>query len=407
MIHITRREFVTAGGITLLASPNMLTAAEPDFTIALLPDMQYMADSGTCPNASTGSKAYIAVMNQILALASSMNIKGVWSLGDCANVVAALTKNAQDTIVEAGYNTLSAAGMPYQTCLGNHDYLSVSARTAGYLWTNAAGIFYPSQQSARFGSGITLSGGDRALWGGARSSTSGESTYSLWYIGSWRILLISMSFYPTSAELAWVNTVMAAYADHTVLIVTHGWVTGTGVLFGRSGYGPDGFSMGDSPSSNSPEQMWGSSAGDGGFIQLKYAPNLGGVFSGHDIANGDSGSYYYRRLTLTSSSRNAQTTQHIFCNLQQVDLAAQCGGSPPDGTSNTAHVQFLTFSPASGTCTVRVQSMNSGNYLLGRTTPGWTGSNTPIDTFNFGMLPAQRNMSIGGRSSFGGRTVGK
>ncbi len=399
-MSITRRQFIQgAAGVAVLASPRMAQAADPDFSIVCLPDMQYMADSGQCPNAATGSKLYYAVMNSIIADAASLNIKAVLSLGDCANVVAVVSKNAQDTIVEGGYNLLSSNGVAYVTCLGNHDYLSVPDRTAGYLWTNSSGLFHPTQQIARFGSGISMGAGDTAYWGGSMSPTSGVATYALLDIGSWHLLILSLPFYPDSPTLAWAHTVMTSYHDRTVIIITHGFLDATGTLFGRSGYGPDGFSLGASPDSNCGTQMWGTLASDGGFTQLKYEQNLAMVCSGHDIANGDSSSYYYRRLALTSSSVRGHTCQSMFCNLQQVDLAAACGGSPPDGTANVGHLKYLYFSPSAGTCTVKVRSVNSGNYLQPRLTTGWTGTDTAVDSFSFAALaPIRRIFPMPGAS---------
>ncbi len=381
------------GGIVAALSPRMAQAADPDFSIICLPDTQFMADSGSCPNAAGANKAFSAVMNHIVSVAASINLKGVWSLGDCANLVLTASKNSQDTIVEIAYNILSGAGIAYQTCIGNHDYSgSVASRTAGYLWANASGIFYPAQQVSRFGAGITLGAGDLAQWGGARASTSGEATYSLWSIGTWRLLLLALSFYPTSAEMAWANTVMAAYPDHTTILLTHGWVTADGFLFPRIGYGPDGYSMAASPASNSATQMWGTLASDGGFTQLQRAQNFGMGIGGHDLAAGNSSSYYYRRLPLTSTSVRAHATQHIFCNLQAVDDALDCGGDPPDGILNTGHLMYLMFSPSAGTCTVYVQSVNSGNYVQPRLTTGWTATPTAVDTFSFAPLTPLRKI---------------
>ncbi len=390
---MTRRRFIqAAGGISVLASSRMAQAADPDFSIICLPDMQYMADSGQCPNASTGSKLYYALMNEIVSIGPSINLKAVLSLGDCANVVLVASKNAQDTIVEGGYNILSSNGVAYVTCLGNHDYLSVADRTAGYLWTNGSGLFHPTQQSARFGAGISLGSGDMAYWGGAMAPASGVATYALLDIGTSHYLILSLPFYPDSPTMAWGHTVMNAHPDHTVIIITHGFLNATGTLFGRTGYGPEGFGLGASPDSNCGTQMWGTLASDGGFTELRNEQNLAMVCSGHDIANGDSSSYYYRRLALTSASVRAQTCQSMFCNLQQVDLAAACGGSPPDGSANVGHLKYLYISPSAGTCTVKVRSVNSGNYLQPRLTTGWTGTDTAVDTFSFGALAPLRRI---------------
>lgn len=178
--NITRREFETSiiGGIIGAAASHLMptplaAAAGDDFTIAIVPDPQYLAEA--CPD-NTG-RYYTAMMqwivdNRNILLTSSppsfrANIKAVVGVGDCVNsAVDTEFKNAENA-----WRILDANGIAFTTPPGNHDY-------SGELWSRnglgrqfKTGYFSAKNRSRVYGSGIDLGDADMAYWIGSHDST--------------------------------------------------------------------------------------------------------------------------------------------------------------------------------------------------------------------------------------------
>src|ERR1035438_1327761 len=108
----------------LMSTPSVAVAGT-DFTIAIIPDPQFLAEA--CPD--RGGRYYTAMMqwivdNKNIVFTSSTpsfdaNIKAVVGVGDCVNSTANTNefRNA-----ETAWTILDKNGIAFTTPLGNHDY---------------------------------------------------------------------------------------------------------------------------------------------------------------------------------------------------------------------------------------------------------------------------------------------
>jgi hypothetical protein len=395
---ITRREF----GVTLLGGVIGATAsrfvnipsvaaASADFTIAIIPDPQYLAES--CPDKI--GEYYAALMkwivdNRNLVLASGKpsfdaNIKAVIGVGDCVN----LTADYQFKNAEAAWTILDTNSIAFTTPPGNHDYSDgISSRNnLGAQFKN--GYFSAKKRSRVYGSGIDLGGGDLAYWVGSHDAT-GANTAVKFVISGMRLLILAIDFFAGNAAWSWAHNIMAANSDCEVYITTHAWLTTNGTQFQRTDtYGPDAYQMGSAPYSNSASEAWNS-------IGVKTWPNLLGIFSGHDLlgsTNSDpsgklSPAWYWQEVPIRSDSSRKQTVQQLFANSQQIDSACSSSVSPASGAGQVASVFLLSRRPALGLLEGRMISTLTGNWFKSRSAsfPGgtsWSDSETLLFSVPF------------------------
>src|ERR1700733_4430578 len=147
--NITRRGFgatvlsgLNGGASRFIGAPAMARVGA-DFTIAIIPDPQYLAEH--CPDSS--GRYYAAMMKWIVKNkkielrarkpAFSANIKAVVGVGDCVNSTADYEyKNA-----EAAWTILDANHMAFTTPPGNHDYTGGLSTRSGLGAHFATGYF--------------------------------------------------------------------------------------------------------------------------------------------------------------------------------------------------------------------------------------------------------------------------
>ncbi len=179
---VTRRGFSTSllGGAASAVASHLIPpamAAGPDFTIAIIPDPQYLAES--CPNNSGGY--YTAMMkwivhNKNIILRSgkppfAANIKAVVGVGDCVNSTAAREyRNA-----EAAWTILDRNRIAFTTPPGNHDYSGELSSRNNLGAQFATGYFSAKNRSSVYGSGIRLGRGDMAYWIGSHDDTGANT----------------------------------------------------------------------------------------------------------------------------------------------------------------------------------------------------------------------------------------
>src|SRR5690348_6719550 len=84
-MRLTRRQMAKLGLGTLgaLAMPRLASAADPDYTIAVIPDAQYLGVQNWCGSMST--TPYQTTINRIVSDQAAWNIQAVVSTGDCVN----------------------------------------------------------------------------------------------------------------------------------------------------------------------------------------------------------------------------------------------------------------------------------------------------------------------------------
>ena len=380
--QITRRGFGASvlGGLTGAAAARLMStpsvaAAGADFTIAMIPDPQFLAES--CPGNSGGY--YAAMMKWIVdnknivltsgKLSFDANIKAVVGVGDCVNQTAGANqyKNAQ-----TAWTILDKNRIAFTTPPGNHDYSGGPSSRSRLGAQFATGYFSASRRSSVYGSGIDLGGGDMAYWIGSLDTT-GANTAVKFVISGIKLLVLAMDFFAGTAEWSWAYDVMLANSNCECYITTHAWLTMKGKQFERTdGYGPNTYSMADAPYSNSAAEAWST-------VGVNTWSNLFGIFSGHDIFGGhnsepSSPAWYWQQVPVKSDSSRGQTVHQLFANSQQIDEGCGTSVSKASGAGQIASVFLLSRRPALGLLEGRMISTQSGNWFKSRSAsfPGGT-----------------------------------
>jgi hypothetical protein len=392
---ITRRGFGASvlGGLTGAATARLMNthsveAAGADFTIAIIPDPQFLAES--CPD--NRGEYYSAMMkwiaaNRSVALTSSgpsfeANIKAVVGVGDCVNQAnGSETKNAQ-----AAWTILDKNRIAFTTPPGNHDYSARpdSRSNLGAHFSN--GYFSAKHRASVYGSGIDLGGGDMAYWIGSHDNT-GANTAVKFAISGVKMLILAMDFFAGNAAWSWAYDVMQANSDCECYITTHAWLTMQGTQYERKdGYGPDFYAMAGAPYSNCAAEAWA----DRG---VNTWANLCGIFGGHDIFGGhnsepQSPAWYWQQVPVRSASPRGQTVQQLFANSQQLDERCETSTSTASGGGQIASVFLLTRRTSLGTLEGRMISTQSGDWFKARSAsfPGgksWSSSETLLFSVPF------------------------
>lgn len=409
--------------------PRVAQAAGSPFTIALVPDPQYLAGDMTC----SGSAAYNGLINwaitnrNLSVLGVPLNIKGFIQVGDCANTTSSTVFDAQQQRSVNAYALAEAATpkMFVTRCVGNHDYEGagavgsiVNANPAlrgrafvSYMWrTDKSGAWSPASLASIYSGGMDLGSGDTAVFGGVYTEplipASSANNYFRLAIQGMKIGVLSLEYFPRSAVLNWARGIQEAFPDHQWWVCTHGYQDITGSrcnsIPNGSLYGPSGITNSDfmaAPDSNTGIDMWqGSDATWSGFTTWR---NLTACYCGHwldgytspVVGGAGVGSWVWQRLPSASTSGSGQTVQQIFCNCQGAsgtgDQSNYCSSNPAtlNGTSDVMHLMLLRITPATQMMESFLVSTNSGKW-----TGPWTGSlgtsvnqTSPIQLFNVSM----------------------
>jgi hypothetical protein len=404
--QITRRGFgasvlggLAGAAVSRLVSAPSVAAAGADFTIAIIPDPQFLAAS--CPNNSGGYYAGMMkwiVDNKNIVFTSGTssfdaNIKAVVGVGDCVNSTTGANEYAN---AQTAWTILDTNGIAFTTPPGNHDYSGGPSSRSNLGAQFATGYFSAGNRSSVYGSGIALGGGDMAHWIGSYDAT-GANTAVKFVISGIRMLILAMDFFAGNAAWSWAYDVMLANADCECYITTHAWLTTSGTQFQRTDtYGPNVYSMAGAPYSNSAAEAWST-------IGVNTWSNLCGTFSGHDLfgsTNSDpsgtsSPPWFWQQVPIKSASPRGQTVHQLFANSQQIDAGCNLSMSKASGAGQIASVFLLSRRPALGLLEGRMISTQSGNWFGSRsaTFPGgtsWSASETLLFSVPFTGLHGER-----------------
>jgi hypothetical protein len=376
-----------------------VAAAGTDFTLAIIPDPQYLAQA--CPDNS--GRYYSSMMkwiveNKNMILTSSApsfnaNIKAVVGVGDCVNSTfgANQYKNAQ-----AAWTILDENHIAFTTPPGNHDYAGALSSRSGLGSQFASGYFSARNRSSAYGSGIALGGGDMAYWVGS-FDTTGANTAVKFFISGIKLLILAMDFFAGNAAWSWAHDVMRVNNDCECYITTHAWLTTNGTQFQRTDtYGPDAYGMPAAPYSNSAAEAWS-------HVGVNTWSNLCGIFCGHDLIgsrNSDSvhiatPAWYWKQVPVKSASRRGHIVQQLFANSQQIDAECSASSNGSTGAGNTASVFLVSRRPGLGLLEGRMISTHSGKWFESRSPsyPGgtsWSASETLLFSVPFTGLGRER-----------------
>lgn len=403
---ITRRGFgasvlsgVTAAAASRLIATPSTEAVGADFTIAIIPDPQYLAES--CPDKS--GRYYAAMMTWIfdntnIVFTSSTpsfdaNIKAVVGVGDCVNSTVGANEYMN---AEAAWTILDTNRIAFTTPPGNHDYSDSPSSRRNLGAQFATGYFSARNRSAVYGSGIDLGGGDMAYWVGSHDKT-GANTAVKFVISGIKMLILAMDFFAGNAAWSWAYDVMLANSDCECYITTHAWLTTNGTQFQRTDtYGPDAYSMRGAPYSNSAAEAWST-------IGVNTWPTLFGIFSGHDLLSSHNSdpsgrllpAWFWQQVPVKSASSRGQTVHQLFANSQEIDNACSMSVNKATGAGQIASVFLLSRRPALGLLEGRMISTKSGDWFQSRSAsfPGgtsWSASETLLFSVPFTGLQKER-----------------
>jgi len=400
----TRREFSAAvargGGVTALASmlPSWSTASDPAFTVVVVPDPQYLAGDAYCSGPTIYNDLINwAIRNKDLWVANaSLNIKGFIQVGDCQNSAVVASQNWQATVMVDAWRLAINAHMFVAFCCGNHDYedggATIDRSNISYVWrTDKNGPWQPSALAGFYGSGMDLGSGDVAYWGGTYSEPGGipdssANNYIRLAIGSRKILIISLEFFPRNSVLNWAKSLHDTFSDHECWITTHGYMDNFGAQCTRTqSFGPDAYGLLDDGTSNSGQQIFSGNSnapkqpGLTDFLRARI------VTCGHFIDGWTKG-WIWQHHTATGAL--GQSIQEIFADAQGSggtgDLQNYCSSNPktPNGTSSTAHLMLLRIWPT--TMEAFMVSTNSGKWVG---SPGVTGRTDAVQLWSVPFNP--------------------
>ena len=185
-----QRVFIALALVMALAAP-----ARADFTVVALPDTQNYSED--YPHIYDAQTQWVA--DNIVPY----NIRFVSHLGDIVNQAGTLSQwqNAYNSML-----TLDNAGMPYGTCVGNHDILYPGDYNDPN-GTNYLTYFNPSRYAGQ------------PWFGGA--SPSGLSNYQIIEVDGQEYLFLHLLIETPPAELAWAQGVLNANQDKPTWVSTH------------------------------------------------------------------------------------------------------------------------------------------------------------------------------------------
>jgi hypothetical protein len=396
---ITRRGFGASllGGMAASAASRLIPttlggAAGRDFTIAIVPDPQYLAES--CPDDLGGYYAAMTnwiVANRNMVLTSrrssfEANIKAVVGVGDCVNLTTGVNEY---TNAQRAWSILDASRIAFTTPPGNHDYTGGPASRSNLGPQFASGYFSARSRASIYGSGIDLGDGDAAYWVGSYDGT-GANTAVKFVVSGIGMLFLAMDFFAGNAAWSWAYDVMLQNPNCECYITTHAWLTTNGTQFQRTdGYGPNAYSMAAAPYSNSAAEAWTNRG-------VSTWSNLFGIFSGHDLVgstNSDptgtaSPAWFWQQVPLTSTSSRGQTVQQVFANAQQMDQTCSASVSTASGDGQVASVFLLSRRLELGVLEGRMISTRSGNWFGPASAsypggPNWSSTETVLFSVPF------------------------
>jgi hypothetical protein len=226
------------------------------------------------------TNAIIPLSSWIAVRAQERRYAGVVHTGDLMN-----TPNTTEAgYVTAALDTLDAAGLPVEYCLGNHD-------SAGYAHVNTvADAVFPASRKL-------------ALYDEFESGKS-DNTCSIFTIGEVDWLILSLEFGARDEVLAWAQDVLDARPSLPVIAITHSYLyhDGTRMDWATKGsgqrYNPHAYFAEYEGTVNDGEEMW----------QTLFALNsqVKLVLSGHDLSGPDlyenTGVCAYKRDTRADGS---------------------------------------------------------------------------------------------------------
>ena len=223
------------------------------FCIAVIPDTQYL------------SAAQMTALGQwIVDNAAALDIEAVIHVGDCVETYNNATAWGG---VDAAFDLLDTAGIPYLVTIGNHDY-----EGSGYTATSA-------RDSTWYNNYITqaryIANG---WWNGAFYDVAdSENAYFTITVGGQDYILLGIEFGPRDAVLTWADGIIAVNPGDDVILFTHCYLEDDGDLQGATSAYRPGLYQQCGADYNNGDDIWNT---------IKARDNVIVVACGHMLGDG-------------------------------------------------------------------------------------------------------------------------
>lgn len=244
------------------------------FSIVLIPDTQFLSET------AAWTHHFQAAADWIAANKESRNIQLVLHLGDVVD-------NGNTTEFDraaAPMATVWATGVPFASCIGNHDYDGGSPdnHTDTTNWNSYFGVDKYEVHS---------------WWNGEFQTTDkSENLYFTTSLGGRPTLVLVLEFFPRSTIMTWAESVITDHPEYDVIVTTHAYLYHTGLhTEDGTAAGPTTYTLADYTSGG---DMWRDH-----FSQFH---NVVAVFNGHHIGGpnvadrtdtGDNGNIVFQQFS--------------------------------------------------------------------------------------------------------------
>ena len=191
------------------------------FTLAILPDTQR--------EVNVRPDMFMSQMNWIADKKDSLNIPFVLHVGDMVDF-----NNIEHYIkASAGFKILDNAGIPYAIALGNHD-------------TDAVGLLSGSAAPGNTNTNLRITGKFNSYFPTKRfdaekgrfEKNKSDNAFFTFKAGGLKWMVVTLEFCPRKEAVAWAGEVIAKNPKHNVIILTHYFLNGRGLIGqDNAGYG--------------------------------------------------------------------------------------------------------------------------------------------------------------------------
>jgi hypothetical protein len=194
------------GGFTAACAVTVQAASTDHFTLAVLPDTQFYAES--YPQIFAQQTQWIADQ------AAAQNIVFVAHVGDIQDDY---DNSAQWQTAQAAMATIRTAGIPYSLVPGNHDLNFTTGDATNF------DTYFPYTDFTGY-----------SWYGGHYPDDSNTSSYQLFSAMGQDFIVLNLVCTPTllAAATDWANAVLTQYSDRKAIVVTHGYIKPNGEYAG-------------------------------------------------------------------------------------------------------------------------------------------------------------------------------